>query len=35
MIKYIKKFWNTFGDSEKLLTVYLIALAILVLIATF
>lgn len=35
MVKLIKRVWNTLGDSEKLLTIYLIALFILVLIATF
>lgn len=34
MVKYIKLFWNTLGDSEKLLAIYLLALAVLVLIAT-
>lgn len=35
MVKLIKRVWNTLGDSEKLLTIYLIVLFILVLIATF
>jgi hypothetical protein len=34
MIKYIKRYWNTLGDSEKILTIYLIAMAIFVLVAT-
>ena len=34
MVKYIKQFWNTLGDSEKIMTIYLIALAILFLLAT-
>ena len=34
MIKFIKEFWNKLGDSEKLLTIYAVALAILILIAT-
>ncbi len=32
MKKYIKEFWDTLGDSEKLMTIYLIAIAILILI---
>ncbi len=34
MIKYIKQYWNTLGDSEKLMVIYLVAMAILILIAT-
>ena len=34
MVKYIKRFWNTLGDSEKLMALYVIAMAILILIAT-
>ena len=34
MVKYIKRFWNTLGDSEKLMAIYLVAMAILILIAT-
>lgn len=34
MVKYIKQFWNTLGDSEKLMAIYLVAMAILILIAT-
>lgn len=34
MLKYIKQFWNTLGDSEKLMAIYLVALAILFLLAT-
>ena len=34
MVKYIKQFWNTLGDSEKLMAIYLVAIGILILIAT-
>jgi len=34
MVKYIKRFWNTLGDSEKLMAIYLVAISILILIAT-
>jgi len=34
MIKYIKEFWKTLGPTEKLLTLYLVSIAVLILIAT-
>ena len=34
MIKYIKEFWTTLGPTEKLMAIYLIAISILILIAT-
>ena len=34
MVKYIKRFWNVLGDSEKLMIIYVIAMFILLLIGT-
>ena len=34
MIKYIKEFWSKLGPTEKLMTIYLVVISIIILIAT-